>query len=789
MSEPSNLARSPVTDWIIAFLTFSLVVIGMIHTLPTLPGLDQWVREFTGNPLLAIRRFPFEYLNPFVFALMMTIVVLKHSFYREFKDRGSLTAGFSLGVDVIFIVMVYAVAWAYLMEIEAVCIVDRITGERAELIEKALLAEKEFAESMGLPIPTSIEDPSCINNAGLWLFAIVGFGVLVFLGYNIKVWGFPLVMVSLSVAIYTIAPVFSWYFFGPDDISKYWVTKLGGEPRQLTDGLANVRDILTNGSAGLLGRFISITMDIIFPYVILGSLFGASAGGRSLIKLAFLLTRNLRGGPAHAAIVSSAMFGTISGGPVVNVLSTGVLTIPMIIKRGFGKAFAGGVEAAASSGGQIMPPVMGVAAFVLAAITAVPYSSVIVAATLPALAYFGALFLTVVFQARKLGIVAYGEITEDMVLTRDDKTNLIMIFAPLALILLLLLTPKEAVTCGWIGNLFNVEQAFTGNVCTSAKLPWLLEILENSAGDASSAGWWAAVLLMALFYLDKEMRAKPRKLFFALCDAGELLATLSLMLLVVAVIDFSLNLTGLASYIAGDVVHWMRATSETFSGGGLFIFVSLLVTMLLAILLGMGMPTVPAYLNVALLMGPLLVGLGVAMFTAHMFVFYFAVASAITPQVAIAAFAASSITKTDPMITGVAAVKAGVVMFIIPYIFAFYPELLLIQEAQLDPNSTTGAFLPGYDGEVHWGPLGWLCARIALGLYFIGSCLAAFDRMRISVSEQIIRGLISLLVIWKLPEVYWVGIILGVIVLFWHARRSKNIKAEEPTSNKELQQT
>lgn len=776
--------ETKLINWIVSTLAFALVIVGMVHTLPTLPGLDQWAREITGNPVLAIRRFPFEYLNPFVFALMMTIVVFKHSFYRAFKEKGSSIAALSLTADVVFIVMVYAVAWTYMMEIEAVCIIDRITGERAELITRALLAEKEYAESMGLPAPITVDDPSCINNSGLWLFPIVGFGVLVFLGYNIKVWGFPLVMVSLSVAIYAIATVFIWYFSGPDDISKYWVTKLGGEPRQLTDGLANVRDILTNGSAGLLGRFISITMDIIFPYVILGSLFGASAGGRSLIKLAFLLTRKLRGGPAHAAIVSSAMFGTISGGPVVNVLSTGVLTIPMIIKRGFGRAFAGGVEAAASSGGQIMPPVMGVAAFVLAAITAVPYSSVIVAAALPALAYFGALFLTVVFQARKLGIEATDEITEDMLLSRDDKVNLFMIFAPLALILLLLLTPKEAVTCGWIGNLFNVEQVFTAGVCSSAKLPWLLEIVENSAGDASSAGWWAAVLLMGLFYLDKEMRAKPVKLFDALCDAGELLATLSLMLLVVAVIDFSLNLTGLAGYIAGDVVHWMRATGESFGGGGLFVFMSLVVTMLLAILLGMGMPTVPAYLNVALLMGPLLIGLGVSMFTAHMFVFYFAVASAITPPVAIAAFAASSITKTDPMVTGVAAVKAGIVMFIIPYIFAFYPELLLIKEAQLDPNSATGAYLPGYDGDVHWGPLSWLCARIALALYFIGSILASFDRMIISLPEQIIRGLIALMLVWEMPEIYWVGVAAGIIVLFWHAKKSKLISAKEPITNK-----
>ena len=283
MIETKKISQSLAIDRVIAFLTFGFVIIGMVHTLPTLPGLDQWAREITDYPALAIRRFPFEYLNPIVFALMMTIVVFKHSFYIAFKDKGKLSGSLGLTFDIVFIIMVYMVAWTYLMEIEAVCIIDRITGERADLIAKALLAEKEYAESMGLPIPTTVDDPSCINNTGTWLFAIVGVGVLVFLGYNIKVWGLPLVLVSLSVAVYTIVTVFIWYFHGPDDISKYWVTKLGGEPRQLTDGVANMRDILTNSSAGLLGRFISITMDIIFPYVILGSLFGASAGGRSLI--------------------------------------------------------------------------------------------------------------------------------------------------------------------------------------------------------------------------------------------------------------------------------------------------------------------------------------------------------------------------------------------------------------------------------------------------------------------------------------------------------------------------
>ena len=147
------------------------------------------------------------------------------------------------------------------------------------------------------------------------------------------------------------------------------------------------------------------------------------------------------------------------------MLSTGVLTIPMMVKRGFSKVFAGGVEAAASSGGSIMPPVMGVAAFVLASLTAIPYSSVIIAAIIPALAYFFCLFLSAIFQSRKQNITAIGEITEDMILDRQDYLNLLMIFGPILLILVLLLTPKDAVGCGLLGGLFGAERTFTEAGC------------------------------------------------------------------------------------------------------------------------------------------------------------------------------------------------------------------------------------------------------------------------------------------------------------------------------------
>ena len=777
MSEPTkhiSTAQS-IGERYAAAIGLILVVVGMLHSMPTIPGLDAWVAGLASDSHFVIRKFPYEYFYPIAFGLMMAVVVFKHSFYRSASPSNPRARAFGLAVDVAFAIATVMVIFAYWTEIDSVCAVDLITGERQALIAKALEAERAFAESMGLPAPTTVDDPACINTTGVWLFAIMAFAIAMFLYYNVKVWGLPLVMVAIVMALYVLVTVMIWYFVGPDGMSKYLVTKLGGEPRSLIDGVPNVRDILTNNGKGLLGQFMTVLLSTVFPYIVLGSLFGVSAGGQSLIKLAFLWTRHLRGGPAHAAIVSSALFGTISGGPVTNVMATGVLTIPMMIKRGFDRTFSGGVEAAASSGGQIMPPVMGVAAFVLSALTIVPYNDVIVAAILPAIAYFGALFLTAMFQARKQGIQAYGKIEPFMVLTREDRTNLVMIFAPIVLILVTLLTPKEAIGCGWIGAAMGAKQTLVEGACHASNLPWVLELVQNSAGDAGSAGWWACVLLVVLFFLDKNIRSQPLKLVAALADAGIMISTLYLMFLAVSIIDFSFNFTGLTGYVALDIVEWLKSFNEELAAGGVYLFLALLVTMFLAILLGMGMPTVPAYLNVALLMGPLLVGLGIAQFTAHMFVFYFAVASAITPPVAVAAFAASSITKTDPMATGFAAVRAGIVMFVIPFVFAYYPELLVIEAAQIDPlaPATAKTYLAGYDGQVHWGALLFLCARIGFALYLLASILAWFDRTRIGVLEWGLRLLAAVMLVFKDPAIFGAGAALAVAILHWHAAKAR----------------
>jgi len=752
-------------------LSLALVIIGLINSTPGIPGYDALAASLWGESGTRFRKFPTEWFYPFFFALMMCVVVLRHSMWRDWKGQSSLKRGFGLAQDIALVVMAATISITYLVEIESVCLIDQLNGDRARLIAKSLASAAEFNESLGLPAPTTVEDPQCVNTTGGWLVLIVGIAVMVFLSYNIKVWGLPLVIVAIAFASYTIITVLVWYFYGTDDINKYLVTKLAGEPRLLSDGRPRVHDILVNNSSGLMGRFMDIVLNTIFPYLVLGSLFGSSAGGRSLIKLAFRWTRKLRGGPAHAAIVSSAIFGTISGGPIVNVLSTGVLTIPMMVKRGFSKVFAGGVEAAASSGGSIMPPVMGVAAFVLASLTSVPYSSVIIAAIIPALAYFFCLFLSAVFQSRKQNITAIGEMTEDMILDRQDYLNLIMVFGPILVILTLLLIPKDAVGCGLFGGILGADRIFSDGGCDVQSLSWFLQTVQNASGSAGAAGWWAVMLLIGLLFLDPEIRSRPGKIITALSQAGVLIATLYLMFLAVSIIDFCLSFTGLPVFLSLDVLSWLNSLNLGGTGTAFPQFMALLLTMLLAVLLGMGMPAVPAYINAALLMSPVLAGLGLSLFTAHMFIFYFAVASAITPPVALAAFAAASITKAEPMATGFSAVKSGIVIFIVPFVFAFHPELLLISEAIIDAQSASGAFIPGYDGQFHFGAFALLLLRLALALYLLSSALAAFDKSQLGVWEISLRLVLAVLLMMK-PETIWIGAaVVSLVILFVHTRR------------------
>ncbi|WP_240453922.1 TRAP transporter permease [Chachezhania antarctica] len=757
----------PLGRRIAMLLALVLVFVGMANTMPEIPGLQDWARNVTGQPFFRVSNFPPEYFYPPVFLLMMVIVALDASVYRAWKLDKPHLAWFGLVLDVGLVLAAFLAAFGFLVEIDSICLIDQITGERARLMQDA--AERSAGVIPGISFEAEV--PACQARFGIWILPLLFTIITLFFLYNIRIWGLPLVAVASIVVTYTVGTALIWVFDLSDN--NFLLTKLGAEGGDPTAAAIQKATNVFVTPDGFMGRFMDIVVNQVFPYVVLGALFGTSAGGTSLIKLAVRATRNLRGGPAHAAIVSSAMFGTITGGPVTNVLSTGRLTIPMMRRNGFSPQFAGGVEAAASSGGQIMPPVMGVAAFVLVALTAVPYTKVITAAFLPAMFFFFSIFLAVMFQARREKVEAMREVPEDLIMVRQDWYNLIIIIVPILTILFLLLGNKDGIDGGLI--------AFV--------LPdGVVRTITNSTGDAVSAGWWAVAVLIPLLLLDPETRAKPSKILVSLADGGLLISRLFLLLFAVSIISAFLNESGLTGELTRAVTSWLeRAQVLRIFGyqvqivGGVYLMLALTCAMLCAILLGMGMPTVPAYVNVALLLGPLLANLGVSFFTAHMFVFYFAVASAITPPVAVAAFAAASITGAEPMRTGIAAVRVGIVMFTIPFIFAWYPELLLIPEAvTITDDSGAKALIEGYSGEVELTALGLLSLRLILALYLVASALARYDRGPMRAWEIVCRLILAVLIMWKTDPVMWVGIVAGLSLIGLHVVLSR--RQDEPAT-------
>ncbi|MEO4041815.1 TRAP transporter fused permease subunit [Hoeflea sp. CAU 1731] len=744
--------KRPFGQWLALVLALILVIVGLVNTMPEIPGLQDLARDLTGQKFFRVSGFAPQYFYPPFFFLMMAIVMLDASVYREWKREKPELAWLGFLLDAGLILAAFLGALGFLVETDSICLFDQISGERARLIQEAA----ERAQGVIPGISLEAEVPACQARFGVWIIPLLFTIITLFFLYNVRVWGLPLVIVASVVVLYTVATALIWVFGLSEN--NFLLTKLGADGGDATAAAIQKATNVFITPDGFMGRFMDIVVNQVFPYVILGSLFGTSAGGTSLIKVAVRLTRNLRGGPAHAAIVSSAMFGTITGGPVTNVLSTGRLTIPMMRRNGFSPQFAGGVEAAASSGGQIMPPVMGVAAFVLVALTAVPYSKVITAAFLPAIAFFFSIFLAVMFQARRERVEAMRDIPEDLVMDRQDWWNLIIIVVPILTILVLLLGSKDF---------------YTGSFVATVLPAGVVQTIVNATGDAVSAGWWAVAVLLPLLFLDPKTRARPVKILISLADGGILLSRLFLLLFAVSIIAAFLNESGLTGELTRAVTTWLEQAEfiDVFGltihiSGGFYLMLALTCAMLCAIILGMGMPTVPAYVNVALLLGPLLAQLGVSFFTANMFVFYFAVASAITPPVAVAAFAAASITRTEPMRTGFAAVRVGIVMFTIPFIFAWYPELLLIEEAVTITNEAGGReLIAGYTGEPDWLALSLLGLRILLALYLLASALARYDRGPIAAWEIALRLALAVLVLWKTPVLMWAGIVFGLLLI------------------------
>ena len=382
---------------------------------------------------------------------------------------------------------------------------------------------------------------------------------------------------------------------------------------------------------GIFSTPVNVCSKYIVVFIIFGAFLERTGISNFFIELANCVAGRFAGGPAKVAVISSALCGMVSGSSVGNTVTTGSVTIPMMKKTGYDPEFAGAVEAASSTGGQIMPPIMGAAAFLMADFVGVPYSSIIGRAILPAVLYFTGIFISVHLEAKRLNL---SGIPKEKLPKMSHLLKKIYLLLPLVMLVV------------WV----------SGNYMTMQK-----------------AASYAIVLSIVVSLFDKENRITPHKVLDALVAGGKSTITVGAACGVAGIIAGTITMTGLANDLINAIVG--------IAGDKLII--ALILTMLCCIVLGMGVPTTANYCIMAATTAPILIRMGVPTMAAHFFVFYFGIVADITPPVALAAYAGSAIAKSKPMKTAFNASKLAIAVFIVPYMFCYTPAMLLIDTTPL----------------------------------------------------------------------------------------------------------
>lgn len=460
------------------------------------------------------------------------------------------------------------------------------------------------------------------------------------------------------------------------------------EPMRLIDQLYMTTE-------GIFGIPLAVSASYVLIFVLFGSFMERTGTGQLFMDFAMSLTGHSAGGPGKVSCVSSALFGTISGSAVANVMVDGPITIPLMKRSGFPPHFAAGVEAVASTGGQIMPPIMGAAAFVMAEFLGVSYAQVVLWALIPAVLYYVACFAAVHFEAKRRGLlgVPRSELPKLSAVMRERGH----MFLPVLAILVFMYTGFSAPMAALAG----VVACFP--VAALRKSTRHYVTIENFIGAC----------------VDGARNALP--VAAACAAAGVVIAVVTLSGLGIVFTQFVINLSQQ------------------------FLLPALILTMLAGIVLGMGMPTTPAYIIMTALLVPAIVKFGVVLPAAHMFAFYFAILSSITPPVALAVFAAAGIAKSELWATGLAAVRIAATSFIVPYMFVYAPELLMIGD---------------------WYNIVWASATAAIGILIFSAGLHGYFLTHSKLWQSVTLVVAGLLLID--PHFYTdvIGLALAAVVVF-----------------------
>lgn len=464
-----------------------------------------------------------------------------------------------------------------------------------------------------------------------------------------------------------------------------------GHPGFSYDRLINQLYISTEG---LFGTALGVASTFVFLFIFFGSLLQRTGAGQFFIDLAVSLAGRSKGGPAKIAVISSGIMGTISGSSIANVSSTGAFTIPLMKQIGYKSHFAGGVEASASTGGQIMPPIMGAAAFIMAEIIGVPYSEIILAATLPAILYYFSIYMTIHLEASRIGLsgLPANQIPN---LVQTVKKGLLF-FVPLIIIITTLLSGTSAIQAAHFGVL----------------------------------------TLILVSFIKKSTRLSIKQLLQVFKDAAQTSVMIILACTCAGIIIGTVSLTGVGLKFTDFVV--------SFSQG--YLLLGLILTMLASIILGMSLPTVASYIVLSVLAGPALVELGVPVLAAHLFILYFGVFADITPPVALASYAGAGLAGSPPMKTSITTVKIAFIGFLVPYLFVYFPSLLWIGGSYAIISATITSIL----GIVSISAVinGYLLKKTIV----IERILLLLSGATLIIPGNItdVIGIVSLLVVWTL---------------------------------------
>ncbi len=454
---------------------------------------------------------------------------------------------------------------------------------------------------------------------------------------------------------------------------------------------------------GLYGTPIGVSASNVFLFILFAAFLGASGADKIFQDIAIASAGKKRGGPAKMAVIASCFFGTISGSAVANVVSTGAFTIPLMKRNGYSPRFAGAVEAVASTGGQIMPPIMGAAAFILADISGTPYATVCLAALLPALMYYVCLFKMVDLEAVKSNLK--GLDPEDLPDLKATLKKSAKLFIPLAVLLFLLL------------------------------------VLQYTPMRAAI---WAMLAIVVCGLLDKNQRMKFKDIITGFMDGAKGIIQVVAACATSGIVVGMFSLTGLGLKFSDFIV----------SLGGESVILSLVLSMLVCAVLGMGLPTTAAYIICATAIAPALISIGIAPLAAHLFLLYFASISAITPPVAVASYAAAGIAEENSLKVGLTAVKLGILGFVLPFVFALNPSYITFNFSLTTLATWVGGFV--------------ICYALAI-------VLQGHVESKINIIERIAFGAIVVVTMQESLIITAVGV-AAFAVLYIFKRRSAKLQ-------------